>query len=469
MSMNNYYHKWNRSQLKEFLATGQYSIDPEIEPLTKQQVIDAIQQVIYNNRNLSVSGISRNYDGSYENELNESLEIYAPKKADQASLEAFKSSYKKLSNLLSHKDENSFNRTMLEYISGYSHKPRSLMVLGPSGIKKQLDNIKQLEILFNEFADNLENSKFCKNIYSTLLFTGHSVPTVRDPSKFRADKLGDASSVEEISMKTGRSLMIILRKLKIGFENQDFRYGDSISDLFNYLVRQKWSESRENEYHAFINVIPDLIESSIRSASSLSSSPFDLGEKINDELGWSSGSRASHNFVQDIKKYMSLTLMREGEHKNIFIKMKERLIKIFAPTKEKYESANKFLLSLASRKNEGEQTIYRGMKIDDDVMANLNKLYLEGNSGLVFDFYELSSWSINKETPMHFAFANKLGHEIPVIFVVEKPVRGTYIGDYSQYMSEMEFLTGGKVKITKIRIEEDRTNGPVTYIECEQI
>ncbi len=135
------------------------------------------------------------------------------------------------------------------------------------------------------------------------------------------------------------------------------------------------------------------------------------------------------------------------------------------PTKRQYEIASRVLSEIAQAPTVGEQQEqYRGMVLEAETHAELQP-------GTEFDLRNISSWT--PEESVAKAFAEQ--HEAvvdpdkprapggPVVMRLAQPKRGRDITPLSSFRGEAEFITGGKVRVTKRSVE----NG-IVYIDVEQ-
>ena len=99
--------------------------------------------------------------------------------------------------------------------------------------------------------------------------------------------------------------------------------------------------------------------------------------------------------------------------------------------------------------NELDFRIYRGMTLPAELFEKMKAL-VEGENTLEFEFYDLSSWSTSLAVAEGFAKDSHTFEGNQVIFLIDTPKRGVYIGEYSMYAEEREFLTGGKVLVERI-------------------
>lgn len=272
----------------------------------------------------------------------------------------------------------------------------------------------------HKFALLYSKSLYSKLLISLALFTGSSVATTREPDKFDPSKVNKSVFQNNGPFQTSGVSRVAMGGFKIENLNNNYR---RMYELF-YLI---------NRYFLTELVANDMEDSSL----SLS------GEVYND--------------LKDFIYFMATGIRRK------FINIKE-ISDPIRPTKRDYQDANTILRSLATMPNEDEFRIFRGMTLPVELFEKMEAL-LEGGDTLEFKFYDLSSWSVSLEVAEGFAKDSHTFEGYPVIFSIDPPKRGVYIGEYSMYTEEQEFITGGKVLVDELYRLQDET----IILTCKQI
>jgi hypothetical protein len=123
----------------------------------------------------------------------------------------------------------------------------------------------------------------------------------------------------------------------------------------------------------------------------------------------------------------------------------------FFPTKTLYEISNHVMTMFSQMANQESGDIYRGIALPSD---EARKLIV----GIEFNNRAISSWSRRLSVASAFAFtaANDLGpgekdkDMKKILFNIQNPEYGTYIGNFSTFPSEQEYVLGKKVRISEI-------------------
>ena len=257
----------------------------------------------------------------------------------------------------------------------------------------------------HKFALLYQKSIYSKLLVSLALFTGSSVATTREPDKFDPSKANRSIFDGNDPFQTGSQGVRSDSSLKLVNLNEKY------SRIFELLFLIKRFFLKEQ--------LADDMEDSVSSLS---------GEMYND--------------LKDFIFFMATEVRR----KYIAIK---NISDPEKPTKKNYQDANTILTTLAKMPNKDDFRIYRGMTLPVELFEKMKAL-VEGGNTLEFEFYDLSSWSISLEVAEQFAKDSHTFEGYQVIFLVDAPKRGVYIGDYSIYPEEREFITGGKVLVERI-------------------
>ena len=185
---------------------------------------------------------------------------------------------------------------------------------------------------------------------------------------------------------------------------------------------------------------------------------FFLKEQLANDMEDSSSS-LSGELYNDLKDFIFL-MVTEVRRKYIAIK---NISDPEKPTKRNYQDANTILTTLARIPNETDFRIFRGMTLPVELFEKMKAL-LEGGDTLEFEFYDLSSWSVSLEIAEGFAKDSHTFEGYQVVFSIDPPKRGVYIGEYSMYTEEQEFITGGKVLVDELYKLQDET----IILRCRQ-
>lgn len=116
---------------------------------------------------------------------------------------------------------------------------------------------------------------------------------------------------------------------------------------------------------------------------------------------------------------------------------------------------------------------YRGAQLTADALNALEE-------GATFDLSPVSSWSGDRDQAVGFARSAGVSFSVKsklksagkvhrVVFQMLKPKRGKDISQLSQVSNELEFVTGGQVRIIKREQSTMAGDIPVTYVEVEHI
>lgn len=272
----------------------------------------------------------------------------------------------------------------------------------------------------HKFALLYQKSLYSKLLISLALFTGSSVATTREPDKFNPSKANKSVFQKSGPFQTSGVLLSGMGGLKIENLNVNYR---RMYELF-YLIRRFFLEEQ------LANDMED-------SALSLS------GEMYND--------------LKDFIYFMATEIRRK------FIAI-EKISDPEKPTKRNYQDANAILTTLTRIPNEMDFRIFRGMTLPVELFEKMEAL-LEGGDTLEFEFYDLSSWSTSLQVAEGFAKESHTFEGYQVIFSIDPPKRGVYIGEYSMYTEEQEFITGGKVLVDEFHRLHDET----IILRCKQI
>jgi len=272
----------------------------------------------------------------------------------------------------------------------------------------------------HKFALLYQNSFYSKLLISLALFTGSSVATTREPDKFNPSKANKSVFQKSGPFQTSGVLLHSMGGLKIENLNVNYR---RMYELF-YLIKRFFLKEQ---------VVNDMEDS----ASSLS------GEMYND--------------LKDFIYFMATEVRRK------FITI-EKISDPEKPTKRNYQDANTILTTLARIPNEMDFRIFRGMTLPVELFEKMEAL-LEGGDTLEFEFYDLSSWSTSLDIAEGFSKDVFTSESYQVIFSTDTPKRGVYIGEYSMYTEEQEFITGGKVLVEELHRLHDET----IILRCKQI
>ncbi len=257
----------------------------------------------------------------------------------------------------------------------------------------------------HKFALLYQKSIYSKLLISLALFTGSSVATTREPDKFDPSKANKSVFQKNGPFQTSGVPRVSMGGLKIENLNVNYR---RMYELF-YLIKR-----------------------------------FFLKEQLANDMEDSSSS-LSGELYNDLKDFIFF-MATEVRRKYITIK---NISDPEKPTKRNYQDANTILTTLARMPNEVDFRIYRGMTLPAELFEKMKAL-VEGGNTLEFEFYDLSSWSTSLEVAEGFAKDSHTFEGYQVIFWIDPPKRGVYIGEYSMYTEEREFITGGKVLVEKI-------------------
>ncbi len=272
----------------------------------------------------------------------------------------------------------------------------------------------------HKFALLYQKSTYSKLLVSLALFTGSSVATTREPDKFDPSKTNKSVFDNNDPFQTGSQGVRRAHGLKLVSLNEKYsRMYELLFLIKRFFLKEQLANDMED------------------SASSLS------GEMYND--------------LKDFIFFMATEVRR----KYITIK---NISDPEKPTKRNYQDANAILTTLARMPNEVDFRIYRGMTLPAELFEKMKAL-VEGGNTLEFEFYDLSSWSTSLEVAEGFAKDSHTFEGYQVIFWIHPPKRGVYIGEYSMYTEEQEFITGGKVLVEKI----EYIPNTVPILICKQI
>ena len=331
---------------------------------------------------------------------------------------------------------------------------------------------------FQRYKENIENATEALGsllesnrygiIHAIRLFTGESVSTVRDPSKFDPKYAKIMSDGNGLQMKKG-----VLRKFipdimitnedSIRFNGKDILMAiiDHVMSLVYPTVKFELEEITSDKGRElltdYLQKIVDIVKKiNAEDKEILYDVPYRKRTMMSIMSAKISHSTRSGKFLELMKSIERVKSMLP-----IYQRFFDNFVKILGkPTKDDYESANKILKTMARRKVKGDYQIYRGMYLKGDARPEA----LE--KGMEFDFYEISSWSTSAPTAHGFITPSdgKRGTgDLKLLFSM-KAKRGTYIDFYSAFNGEQEFITGGKVRVIDII---DRALA--TEIICEQL
>lgn len=267
---------------------------------------------------------------------------------------------------------------------------------------KEIEQIMQKS--FNEYKSFFNDEKFenyikVRNAIS--LFTGESVKTVRDPSKFDPAKSGGGES----------------RRIKLfqSFEKQmqsPERINDTIENMLNKLsLIERDMDNEEQEEQA---------------------------ENLFSELD-----RQKNRFKNIERQFTTF------RNENLRTKT----------TKESYEFANGFLKYVAQRRPplfipEGKE-IYRGISLTLDAFNALEGA-LNTMSNVEFAGRDIASWTADEDVAYNFSLSGSGDADMSVVLIA-KAVKGMYVEDFTRFPEEYEVICGGSVKVLRHEIEDTGT------------
>jgi hypothetical protein len=332
---------------------------------------------------------------------------------------------------------------------------------------------------FQQYKENIENatealgsfleSKRYKIIHAIRLFTGESVSTVRDPSKFdpRYAKLMSQGDGMSLKLGTLRSFLpddiTVTNKDSIRFDGTEILLDivehvmSLVSPTIKFELEEITSDKGRERLTNYFDRITDIVKKiKAEEPEILADVPYQKRTMMSIMSAKISHSTRSGRFLEFMKSIERVKTMLP-----IYLRFFDNFVKFLGkPTKDDYESANKILKTMARRKVNGDYQIYRGMYLKGDARPEA----LE--KGMEFDFYEISSWSTSAPTAHGFISPSdgKRGTgDLKLLFSM-KAKRGTYIDFYSAFNGEQEFITGGKVRVLDIIHKTLHTE-----IVCEQL
>lgn len=278
--------------------------------------------------------------------------------------------------------------------------------------EEAIANIRHNVDIVYKFAPLYEKSLYHKIIVSIILFTGSSVAVTRQPEKFDPMKanlvLGGGGQFNTSGARNPANK----NKLKLETLNQHYKRMYSIFRHFNrYFSDETWTNNMKD------------------SADSL-----------------------KHPMYADLKKFVNF-MASEVYRKINFIKY---ISDYKPPAKKDYQDANTILTHLARIPVTDEFRVFRGIAVPKQVIRNMQTTLQnpEDRHILEFDFHEISSWSIDLDVAEEFARSSNIDNYdeegAVIMFSLRPPRRGTYLGEYSVYPTEEEFVTGGKVLVRNI-------------------
>jgi len=414
-------NEWNQF-LKEFKMDDKYQ---NTDVVSKAQVQAEIQKLIDQNSNLHASG--RPIDPQLlnktlkENKIEDIIEKETDIKQQIKVFDDLKIAYF------------GFRSELVQILEMIKIARGEPMDFGTPGRSKkweamilEYDFIRAKEIITHnieithKFALLYQKSFYSKLLISLALFTSSSVATTREPDKFNPSKANRSVFDDNDPFQTGSQGVRRAHGLKLVSLNE--KYSRMYELLF--LIKRFFLEEQ-------------LVDDMEESASSLS------GEMYND--------------LKDFIYFMATEVRRK------FITIK-KISDPEKPTKRNYQNANTILTTLARMPNEIDFRIFRGMTLPVELFEKMEVL-LEGGDALEFEFYDLSSWSTSLEVAEGFAKNSHTFEGYQVIFSIDPPKRGVYIGEYSMYTEEQEFITGGKVLVDELHRLPDET----IMLRCKQI
>lgn len=340
--------------------------------------------------------------------------------------------------------------------------------------EKEFQKYKESVIAASEAFGSILRSNKYELVMAVRLFTGASVPTVRNPTQF------DASKAKEPLVSGGlsrREKIKVMNRLLSSDLSEDSRKAfltivDHVYTMNSPTVRNDTfmatipkSIEKMTQFFDYIVELHNKIESThdmdktddpfLRRMSSMTV----LRIKITAEaIGYSTKSKQFRMILKGFERIASMISIYEKFFKHY-------VAFLGVPTKKMYENANKNMLALCNKKVKGDWTVYRGMYIKGGIDPSLIK------EGMTFNFYDISSWTQDIATARGFIEENYDDPPESRLLFTLKPKRGTYIDEYSMYKGEEEFVTGGAVKIIRSGEPTDRYVSSDAYIliECEQL
>ena len=337
--------------------------------------------------------------------------------------------------------------------------------------EKEFQKYKESVIAASEAFGSILRSNKYELIVAVRLFTGASVPTVRNPTQFDASKAKEPLLSGGLSSREKRKVIRRLLSSDLNEESRtaflsivDHVYTMNSPTVRNGIFMATIPKSIEKMTQLFDYIIE--LYNKIKSTHDMDKADDPFLRKMSsmtvlrikvaaEAIGYSTKSKQFKMLLKGFERIASMIPIYEKFFKHY-------VAFLGVPTKKMYENANKNMLALCNKKVKGDWTVYRGMYIKDGIDPSLIK------EGMTFNFYDISSWSTSKSTARSFIQDNYDEPPESRLLFSLKPKRGTYIDEYSVFKGEEEFVTGGAVKITKTA---NLGGHALQYIliECEQL
>ena len=303
--------------------------------------------------------------------------------------------------------------------------------------------------LFRNYSKILETSDetyyYFKVRNAIMLFTGASVPTVREPSNYK-------------SHLAGSGLIIRLNNVNL---------------RFIYMARMVFSDIQNNyiritEYYDRNPRIEKADFTGYRSYDNISSTAYTYVE-IGDDRDKREDVIEQHNKYKDLimnllqqnKYYLKhLTQIKRDATKwkddNNILEVSEK--------KQDYVFANGFLKYAANMSppafvSPGTMA-YRGMAIKTEIVKKIREQIAQGSTNIIFPGKEIASWTIDLKQAKNFALENVFYSDndldplkYSMVILSVPATKGIYVGDYSAYPNEKEIISGGNVVVEKVSSE----------------
>lgn len=361
------------------------------------------------------------------------------------------------------------------YQAATTSKGNTIYTTGPS-LDRYLNSVFMDPVKFQEYKQNIQNateafgqllsSKKYEIVHAIRLFTGESVSTVRDPSKFNPEMSNLMSGGRQRRDKM-KFIKLLLPPLVITNEDSiRFRVPDIFESIINhiYLTQMPSMNDKLKTFTSpvFKKLFVQYFDKVVEIGKAKYTDPeMRIGalkkrqlEDMTRHIGFSTKSGRFQEFMKSIERLKSM------------LPIYQRFFKYYTdilgkPIKEDYERAKRILTRLANKPVKGNWQIYRGMYVKGDFFpTGLEK-------GMEFNFYDVSSWSTSRGTAKGFITPHdgkRAKGDMRLLFSM-KPKRGTFIDKYSAFNGEDEFITGGEITVLRIEAMGDG----LLVIECEQV
>ena len=313
--------------------------------------------------------------------------------------------------------------------------------------------------VMQDFYQWLINSSYLRIMKALALYTGHNVESIRNPSNFDPEKSMKSIFDKDFFLVSDRS-GVKENHFNVQKLNKKYKF---ITEWLLPTFDFHFSDTREN----------------LESIASLKNYKKFIKQQI---LGGSTLGPALEEFrsSEEFKKRYNFYMIFITRWKPILDKM--RKFSYIEPTQEDYQESKSIIQAMCTAPDKGRE-IYRGMTLDVNAISELigvNPLKLEDYMAageivdfdtvkpFIFDFGVVSSCSTDYDVAYDFAMPFRNSSEKEGVMFRGDAKRGVYLGSYSAYPEEDEFLTSGRMKITKVTLRPGKPKSIFDFY-CEQV